>query len=182
MPADPRRVKDLFAAAAAEIADPPVRRDFLDRECAGDADLRRRIDILLRAHDHPDSALEGPLGRPVDSGTRPFHPAEPRTATATPAGVPGTIVGGRYKLREPIGEGGMGEVWVADQLEPIRRRVALKLIKTGMDSRWTNSASASERRDGSASCPAQRGGSTSAHVFPSGFNSHLHENDIKIVS
>src|SRR5207244_1707411 len=47
----------------------------------------------------------------------------------------GSIVAGRYKLLEAIGEGGMGEVWVADQLEPIRRRVALKVIKPGMDSR-----------------------------------------------
>jgi len=62
--------------------------------------------------------------------------AEEKTAAHVPTvEQPGTIVAGRYKLLEQIGEGGMGEVWVADQLEPIKRRVALKLIKSGMDSR-----------------------------------------------
>jgi serine/threonine protein kinase len=117
MPADPRRVKDLFVAAL----DRSDRADFLDRECAGDPDLRHRLDALLAAHDHPESALERPL-----AATTAFHP---RSEAA------GTVIAGKYKLLEPIGEGGMGEVWVADQLEPIRRRVALKVIKAGMDSK-----------------------------------------------
>src|SRR6185295_73048 len=57
------------------------------------------------------------------------------TGDYAPKEQPGAIIAGRYKLLEQIGEGGMGEVWVADQLEPIKRRVALKLIKPGMDSR-----------------------------------------------
>ena len=120
MPADPRRVKDLFAAAL-DRPDPADRAALLDRECAGDPDLRRRLDVLLAAHDQPESALERPL-----AATGAF---EPRAETA------GAIIADKYKLLEPIGEGGMGEVWVADQLEPIRRRVALKLIKAGMDSK-----------------------------------------------
>src|SRR5205814_646724 len=116
--ADPRRAKDLFAAA---LDLPPAdRAAFLDRECEGE--LRQRVEALLAAHDAPASALERPLAQSV-------------TADHVPTETPGMIVAERYKLLESIGEGGMGEVWVADQLEPIKRRVALKLIKAGMDSR-----------------------------------------------
>ena len=94
--------------------------------CADDPELRQRLDVLLQAHDQPESVLERPLAVQVEPETATFGP---RTETV------GTIVAERYKLLEPIGEGGMGEVWVADQLEPIRRRVALKVIKAGMDSR-----------------------------------------------
>src|SRR5256714_1669440 len=59
---------------------------------------------------------------------------------------PGATVAGRYKLLEQIGEGGMGAVWVADQTEPVRRRVALKLIKPGMDSRQVLSRFEAERQ------------------------------------
>jgi eukaryotic-like serine/threonine-protein kinase len=120
MPADPRRIKDLFTAAL-DLPDPPARAAFVDRECAGDPDLRRRVDVLLAAHDAPEVALERPLVVTVD---------QPEAADQA-----GTIIDGKYKLLEPVGEGGMGEVWVADQLEPIRRRVALKLIKAGMDTK-----------------------------------------------
>ncbi|MFO0842622.1 MAG: serine/threonine-protein kinase [Gemmataceae bacterium] len=132
MPADPRRVKELFVAAA-ELPDPPAREAFLDRECGDDADLRRRLEVLLRAHDHPESALERPL-------------AANRTEDHTPRDAAGAVVAGRYKLLEAIGEGGMGEVWVADQLEPIRRRVALKVIKPGMDSRQVLARFEAERQ------------------------------------
>jgi serine/threonine protein kinase/tetratricopeptide (TPR) repeat protein len=123
MPADPRRAKDLFVAAL-DLPDRPARDALLDRECAGDVDLRRRVDALLAAHEQPASALERPLG--IDAPTGAFEPR---------AEAVGTVIAGKYKLLEPIGEGGMGEVWVADQLDPIRRRVALKVIKAGMDSR-----------------------------------------------
>jgi serine/threonine protein kinase/WD40 repeat protein len=128
MPDDPRRVKELFVAAL-ELPDPQARRELLDRECTGDADLRRRLDVLLQAHDHPESALDRPLAaiaRPRPDPTV-AHPAPPEDV--------GTVVAGQYKLLESVGEGGMGKVWVADQLEPIRRRVAIKLVKPGMDSK-----------------------------------------------
>jgi eukaryotic-like serine/threonine-protein kinase len=125
MPADPRRAKAIFGAALA-VTDPAARLALLDRECGGDAELRQRLDDLLRAHDHPESALERPLA--VANG-------DFRTIDHTPATGPGTVLVGRYKLLELVGEGGMGEVWVADQLEPIRRRVAVKTIKRGMDSK-----------------------------------------------
>jgi WD40 repeat protein/tRNA A-37 threonylcarbamoyl transferase component Bud32 len=83
------------------------------------------LDALLRAHDHPNSALERPLAAPPP----------PSPSTVVRADPTGAVIGDRYKLLEKIGEGGMGEVWVADQLDPIKRRVALKLIKPGMDTR-----------------------------------------------
>jgi eukaryotic-like serine/threonine-protein kinase len=113
---------DLFAAAVS-IADPVDRGAFLDRECAGRADLRRRLDQLLEAHgkSHPVLDLSN-VGDP--------------NATVIPASsLVGTIVAGRYKLLDEIGDGGMGTVYMAEQREPVKRLVAVKLIKTGMDSR-----------------------------------------------
>jgi serine/threonine protein kinase len=89
--------------------------------------MRRQVELMLAAHDNPQSLLDcavPPAGSPAP-GTRSF---------AEEIGRPGAVIG-HYKLLERIGEGGMGEVWVADQLEPLRRRVALKVIKPGMDSR-----------------------------------------------
>lgn len=132
MPADPRRVKELFVAAL-DLPDDAARRAWLDRECGDDPEFRRRLDALLAAHDEPISALERPLA--VEMATRSFVPGDVTGGRPDPwAHTPAARVG-RYKLLELIGEGGMGQVWVAEQLEPIRRRVALKLIKPGMDSR-----------------------------------------------
>jgi serine/threonine protein kinase len=114
----------LFAAAVElSLAD---RTAFLDRECAADDALRQQLDALLKAHDRASHLLDRP---PVQ---------ETLGAAATPSETPdlvGTTIAGRYKLLEEIGEGGMGSVWVAEQLEPVHRKVALKLIKPGMDSR-----------------------------------------------
>src|SRR5947207_5580166 len=93
---------------------PPERPAFLDGACGGDAALRQRVEVLLRAHDDPD-------GTPA-----------PLTA-APPVEQSGEFVG-PYKLLQRLGEGGMGEVWVAEQQQPVKRRVALKVIKAGMDS------------------------------------------------
>src|SRR5262245_55528275 len=121
MPAEPRRVKELFAAAL-DLPDPQARQALLDHECGDDSDLRNRLGRLLAAHDQPDSALE-----------RPF--AAPGVTIDAPADLTGTVVAGRHKLLEEIGEGGMGTVWMAEQREPVKRLIALKLIKPGMDSR-----------------------------------------------
>jgi eukaryotic-like serine/threonine-protein kinase len=115
---------DLFAAAIA-MDDPTKRAELLDRECSGRPDLRQRLDLLLDAHARSHQLLDAPNhGDPSATVTQ---------ATAT--SLVGAVVGGRYKLLESIGEGGMGAVWMAEQREPVKRLVALKFVKAGMDSK-----------------------------------------------
>ena len=114
--------RSIFIAAL-EKDDPAERAAYLDQACADDQPLRQRIERLLKAHEPGDSFLEHrppALGATVD---------EPPIAER-----PGTVVG-PYKLMEQIGEGGMGLVFVAEQQQPVRRKVALKVIKPGMDTR-----------------------------------------------
>jgi serine/threonine protein kinase/Flp pilus assembly protein TadD len=108
---------------AAQIASADERRAYLDRACAEDVALRRKVEQLLAARAKAESFLESPLVR---------LPAtfEDRAASEGP----GTVIG-PYKLLEQIGEGGFGVVFLAEQQQPVRRKVALKLIKPGMDSR-----------------------------------------------
>jgi serine/threonine protein kinase/tetratricopeptide (TPR) repeat protein len=132
MAADPRRVKELFAAAR-DLTDEQERRALLDRECAGDVELRRRLEELLHAHDRPQPALDRPL-----AAVTPAPPEDTGTPAAAPSDADrqaGTVLAGKYKLLEKVGEGGMGSVWMAQQQEPVKRRVAVKLIKAGADSR-----------------------------------------------
>src|ERR1044071_7223856 len=118
----PDRTESLFAAAVALPAQ--ARGTYLDEKCGPDQKLRARLEALLRAH----AQAEHMLDRPV-----PGHPEQ--TGAYVPSEQPGAVIAGRYKLLEEIAEGGMGAVWVAEQTEPVRRKVALKLIKAGMDSR-----------------------------------------------
>src|SRR5262245_52098986 len=105
------------------------RAALLDRVCAGDPALRARVEALLAAHFAPDSPLDLPAGGVVD-GTRSFAPPPDSTAShRTAAEAAGAVVAGRYKLLQQIGEGGMGSVWMADQTEPVKRKVAVKLIR-----------------------------------------------------
>jgi eukaryotic-like serine/threonine-protein kinase len=99
------------------------RAAYLNQACGSDAELRREIESLLRAHDTSSSFLQQ-----HDSGSEATGMYEPI------AERPGTTVG-PYKLMEQIGEGGFGLVFVAEQQHPVRRKVALKIIKPGMDSR-----------------------------------------------
>ena len=126
------REKDIFLAAL-DLAAPVERADFIAQECGSDGVLRRRVEAMLQAHATPDSFLEKPaaaLGVTVDA---PNGPEVSRSADRKPHDGPGTRVG-PYKLLEQIGEGGMGVVYMAEQQEPVRRTVALKIIKPGMDS------------------------------------------------
>jgi WD40 repeat protein len=144
MATDPRRVKELFLAAL-DLPDAESRQAFLEREYGTDAELRRRLDGLLHTHDEPASVLNQLLAAvsppPTLGATGAYNPqptadTDPSTILDSPLDLEaGTVIAGRYTLVERIGEGGMGEVWVARQGEPIKRSVALKLIKPGMDSR-----------------------------------------------
>jgi serine/threonine protein kinase/Flp pilus assembly protein TadD len=115
---------DTIVCEAVEIADAADRAVFLDRACGGDDAFRQRVEALVAAHFRAGgSFLEGPAEAPVATASFTPGPEEP-----------GTMIG-PYKLLERIGEGGMGVVYVAEQTEPVRRRVALKVIKPGMDTR-----------------------------------------------
>jgi eukaryotic-like serine/threonine-protein kinase len=110
------REEAVFSSA---LAQPEGHRTaFLDRACEGDADLRGRVEALLAAHATSEHTLERPGPN--------FN--------VLPDETPGDRIG-RYKLLQKIGEGGCGVVWMAEQEEPVRRRVALKVIKLGMDTR-----------------------------------------------
>ena len=122
-------------AQARQLADPAARAAYLDAACAGNPRLRADVEALLRAGAGDPGFLErpaGPLSGTSDLSSADGPSAEPPRPVA--AEQPGAVLGGRYKLIEPIGEGGMGTVWVAQQTEPVRRAVAVKLIKAGMDS------------------------------------------------
>jgi WD40 repeat protein/serine/threonine protein kinase len=106
---------------ALEKEDPAERAAFLDQACAGDSALRQRIERLLERHRQANSVLETPA------------PGLVATVDATVLECPGTVIG-PYKLLEQLGEGGMGSVFLAEQSAPVRRMVALKIIKPGMDS------------------------------------------------
>jgi eukaryotic-like serine/threonine-protein kinase len=95
---------------------------LLDRECAGNAELRQRVEALLVAHVAPDIFVDPNAPGDVNKTGAYAGPRATTTATA------GTIIAGKYKLLQQIGEGGMGTVWMADQTEPVKRRVAVKLI------------------------------------------------------
>jgi tetratricopeptide (TPR) repeat protein len=128
MAIDAARAKSLFLAAS-DLADPAERAVFLDRECGGDAALRARVEALLRANDAAPPPVAG--GATVDSPV-----GQPQTVDhADPTARVGAILAGKYKLIEEIGAGGMGSVFMALQTEPVKRAVAVKVIKAGMDSK-----------------------------------------------
>ncbi len=113
------------------------RTAYLDAACAGDDPLRRRLEALLRANEDAGAFME-----------RPALAARPHTMAVKPA-EPDDVVGqtiGRYKLLEKVGEGGCGVVYVAEQTEPVRRRVALKVIKLGMDTKQVVARFEAERQ------------------------------------
>jgi serine/threonine-protein kinase len=129
MPTD----RDLFQSALG-IADPAARAEYLSAN-APDAEQRARVQRLLAAHDAVGGFLEQPpddalltrsavdLGATRTAGPDHADHALPAVEQA------GEIIAGKYKLLQQIGEGGMGLVWMADQTEPVKRRVAVKLIR-----------------------------------------------------
>jgi serine/threonine-protein kinase len=132
MPSAGADLRSLFCDAL----DRPTEREqaeFLDRVCAGRPELRARVEALLRAHREGVSFLGEPSG---SADATVDEPVRERL---------GTVIG-PYKLLELLGEGGMGLVFVAEQQQPIKRRVALKIIKPGMDSQRVISRFEAERQ------------------------------------
>jgi serine/threonine-protein kinase len=119
--------------AALEIRAAAQRSAYLDAACANQAALRNRIEALLRRHEE----AAGPLDRP--------GPGLPATCGEAVTERPGTIIG-PYKLLEQIGEGGFGVVFLAEQSEPLRRKVALKVLKPGMDTQQVVARFEAERQ------------------------------------
>ena len=142
MPGWDPEANDLFLRAR-EIPAPEDRQRFLDEACAGKPELRARVEGLLRAGAEAGSFLERPAEELGATGA--LAPGPQGERTSVPQEGPGTVIG-PYKLIEQIGEGGMGTVFMAQQTEPVKRLVALKLIKAGMDSRQVIARFEAERQ------------------------------------
>jgi serine/threonine-protein kinase len=130
--AEPHHTEKSIFLEAIEIDSMAARAAFLEQECADNQPLRAEVEALLKAHEKPQRLLDAPmaLAPTID------EPMNER---------PGTVIG-PYKLMEQIGEGGMGLVFVAEQQHPIRRKVALKVIKPGMDTRQVIARFEAERQ------------------------------------
>ncbi len=131
---DQSKVREIFLEAL-EKATPQEREAYLDGACRADVALREKIEGLLKSH-RQDDFLEVPAIAMDRIG---------EATACAPSEKPGTVIG-RYKLLEKIGEGGCGLVYVAEQEEPVRRRVALKVIKLGMDTRQVIARFEAERQ------------------------------------
>src|SRR5689334_14430745 len=125
-------VKSIFGHAIG-LSSPGERAAYLQQACAGDPALRAEIESLLQADREAGSFLGEREPRPVATDDDPVRER------------PGTVIG-PYKLMEQIGEGGMGVVYVAEQHQPVRRKVALKIIKPGMDSKQVVARFEAERQ------------------------------------
>ena len=108
------RAREIFEQAI-ELDSVEARQRFVEQACGGDSELRSAVMGLIDAHSQPTGLLE--------------------TTDSVPSPPASRVIDGKYKLLQQIGTGGMGEVWMAEQEKPVRRRVAIKLIKPGMDSK-----------------------------------------------
>jgi serine/threonine protein kinase/tetratricopeptide (TPR) repeat protein len=140
MNADPNLAKAIFLEAVEQHA-PDQWPAFLDRACAGQPDLRGQVEALLKAHREVGTAQHREHAEAAEPS-----PAAVSTAELPPTERPGFVLAGRYKLVEQVGEGGMGTVWMAQQTEPVKRLVAVKLIKAGMDSQQVIARFEAERQ------------------------------------
>ncbi|HEV8068356.1 MAG TPA: bifunctional serine/threonine-protein kinase/formylglycine-generating enzyme family protein [Planctomycetaceae bacterium] len=122
--------REIFHAAL-ELTDASGRAAYLERVCAGNASLKQHMERMLQVYPQLGAFLESPA-------------VDPSVGLAE-AAIP-FVCAGRYRLLEEIGEGGTGSVWLAEQMQPVCRRVAIKLIKPGMDSRQVLSRFELERQ------------------------------------
>ena len=119
MPTQTANAKSIFLDAV-EISASDQRQQYLDQACEGEAALREHVEALLAAHGVPNAMLDGGVVATIDQPT----------AQDTDQHVGSSL--GPYTIRKQLAEGGMGVVYDAEQTEPVRRKVALKIIKPGM--------------------------------------------------
>ncbi|MFO0906690.1 MAG: serine/threonine-protein kinase [Pirellulales bacterium] len=143
MSIDQEHVRAIFNRAI-EQHTPQQWQSFLDGACGDDVELRRRVERLLHAHQGDDSFLD--RGEPVDAASADAEEGAKATAAYGEASERVGAQIGPYKLLQQIGEGGMGVVYLAEQIEPVRRKVALKVIKPGMDTRQVIARFEAERQ------------------------------------
>ena len=143
--ADMEIERALFDAAL-ELPDPALREAFLDKTCAADPAMRARLGKLLAAHIHADDffAFVPPVPQAPAAPAAPA-PSEPEEANPTATGADPARIG-RYRIIRRLGEGGCGVVYLAEQDEPVRRQVALKIIRLGMDTERVIARFALERQ------------------------------------
>ena len=132
MPPVQKQPKEIFLEAVERYA-PEDWSQYLDQVCPDNPDLRNRVERLLEAHASDESMLDSPAVVAASTVDH-FNPE-----------IPGTCIG-PYKILQCIGEGGMGVVYMAEQEKPVKRRVALKIIKPGMDTRQVIARFEAERQ------------------------------------
>jgi serine/threonine protein kinase/tetratricopeptide (TPR) repeat protein len=144
--------RSIFIAAL-ERESPPERSAYLDEACGGDMALRQRVEALLASHEQAASFLRIPVPERLAENVATPDLLE-KTGGDAPAALEcprpnqegqGSRIG-PYKLLQELGEGGMGTVWMAEQTQPVQRKVALKIIKPGMDSRQVIARFEAERQ------------------------------------
>jgi eukaryotic-like serine/threonine-protein kinase len=136
----PKTEREIFLEAL-ERSTPEERTAFLDAACANNPSLRAGVEALL-GHVREDRFLENPV---IQRTEKPAESAKDGATVLVGEEKPGDQVG-RYKLLQQIGEGGVGIVFMAEQVEPVRRRVAVKLLRPGMDTRSVIARFESERQ------------------------------------
>src|SRR5262245_9377016 len=132
MPADLQKARELFLYAVGKL--PPEQWDgYVSEACGGDAELKQQVGGLLQIHREAGNFLDRPAAAVTFTGA--FAPASwEEVGEGSPRECAGMMIG-PYKLLQQIGEGGMGTVFMAEQTAPVQRKVALKIVKPGMDSR-----------------------------------------------
>jgi tetratricopeptide (TPR) repeat protein/serine/threonine protein kinase len=133
--------RSIFMSAL-ERESPQDRLVYLDEACGRDTALRQRVEALLASHERAGSFLDMPV--PERLAEKVATPATEECPRRPPEGQGSRI--GAYKLLQELGEGGMGTVWMAEQTQPVQRKVALKIIKPGMDSRQVIARFEAERQ------------------------------------
>ncbi|UCE61337.1 MAG: serine/threonine protein kinase [Phycisphaerales bacterium] len=134
MDTEPKDIEGIFSTALQKRS-AEERASYLDIACGDNAGLRARVEALLKAHEEAGSFLSAPVLDPTALDSDSLVPSE----------EPGTIIG-RYKLLQLIGEGGFGSVYMAEQQQPVYRKVALKIIKLGMDTKQVIARFEAERQ------------------------------------